>query len=163
MNLDFTDNWNLWYHHEKDNWKKEGYRKIYKITDSEDFWNLYNNFDKIGGITLKQYFLMKNNIAPIWEDPYNKNGGCWSFKIYEDLSIELWEELSIMLVTNEILINKNYDDEIVGLSLSLKKNNYCIIKIWNKNSKNNSIKNLNPIILEKWGLELIYIANVPDN
>ena len=161
MSLKFENNWDLWYHHEKDNWNLNGYKKIYNITDVETFWRLYNNFDKIGNILYKQFFLMKENINPVWEDKNNKNGGCWSFKIQENHASELWEELSVLLVTNEILL-KEYKNELVGLSIALKKNNYCIIKIWNSNSKNNSIKILNPNILEKWGLELIYIANVPD-
>ena len=27
----FTDEWNVWYHHTKDNWAIDGYRKIYNI------------------------------------------------------------------------------------------------------------------------------------
>jgi len=161
MSLNLENNWNLWYHHEKDNWNLNGYKKIYNINNPETFWKLYNNFDKIGNILYKQFFLMKENVNPVWEDENNKNGGCWSFKIQEEHANELWEELSVLLVTNEILL-KEYKDELVGLSIALKKNNYCIIKIWNSNSKNNSIKILNTNILEKWGLELIYIANVPD-
>lgn len=159
MEIIFLNNWNLWYHHIKDDWSINGYRNIYTIKTVEDFWKLYNNWDKIGGIIYKQFFLMKNNIQPIWEDESNKNGGCWSFKINENNVEELWEELSILLVTEELLKNK---DDVVGLSLCLKKNNFCVVKIWNNNCKNNSIKLLNPKILNKWGLDLIYIANVPN-
>ena len=82
----------------------------------------------------------------------------------ENNVIELWEELSVLLVTEELLSNKNnIDNELVGLSICLKKNNFCVVKIWNNNCKNNSIKLLNPKVLEKWGLDLIYIANVPTN
>lgn len=156
----FLNNWNLWYHHTKDDWTINGYKNVYKITNNKNFWELYNNWDTIGGILFKQFFLMKNNVQPIWEDPANKNGGCWSFKVVENNVEELWEELSILLVTEELLESK---DEIVGLSICLKKNNFCVVKIWNNNCKNNSIKLLNPIILNKWGLDLIYIANVPNN
>ena len=159
MEINFLNNWNLWYHHIKDDWSINGYRNIYTIKTAEDFWKLYNNWDKLGGIIYKQFFLMKNNIQPIWEDEANKNGGCWSFKINENNVEELWEELSILLVTEELLKNK---DDVVGLSICLKKNNFCVVKIWNNNCKNNSIKLLNPKILNKWGLDLIYIANVPN-
>jgi hypothetical protein len=40
-----------------------------------------------------------------------------------------------------------------------KKNNYCVIKIWNNNSTNNSIKFINKDILKKWGTEIIYISH----
>ena len=160
MEKSFLNNWNLWYHHTKDDWTINGYKNIYTITNNKNFWELYNNWDIIGGILFKQFFFMKNNVQPIWEDPSNKNGGCWSFKVVENNVEELWEELSILLVTEELLESK---DEIVGLSICLKKNNFCVVKIWNSNCKNNSIKLLNPIILNKWGLDLIYIANVPNN
>jgi len=44
-----------------------------------------------------------------------------------------------------------------------KKNNNTVIKIWNKNSKNNSLKLINENILKKWGMDIIYIAHMPDN
>ena len=160
--MEFNNEWNLWYHHTKDLWTIDGYKSIYNIKNAKDFWSFYNNWDQIGGLLSKQFFLMKENIKPIWEDESNKNGGCWSFKVNDSFVFELWEELSILLVTNELLIN-NYKDEIVGLSICLKKNNFCVVKIWNNNCKNNSIKIINPQVLEKWGLDLIYIANVPNN
>ena len=95
--------WSLWYHHEKDNWKISGYKKIYDINNSNDFWKLYNNWDKIKGINYKHYFLMKENIIPIWEDSENINGGCWSFKINEENTINLWTDLSVYLVCNQLL------------------------------------------------------------
>ena len=42
MENKFENTWNLWYHHEKDNWKISGYKKIYEIYNAETFWNLYN-------------------------------------------------------------------------------------------------------------------------
>lgn len=159
MEKNFFNKWNLWYHHTKDDWSINGYRNIYTITSNKDFWELYNNWNKIGGVVCKQFFLMKNDVKPIWEDESNKSGGCWSFKIMENNVEELWEELSILLVTEELL---NIKEEVVGLSICLKKNNFCVVKIWNSNCKNNSIKLLNPNILNKWGLDLIYIANVPN-
>ena len=53
-------------------------------------------------------------------------------------------------------------NDIVGLSLCLKKNSNVVIKIWNKSSNNNSLKLLNNNILEKWGTDIIYIAHMPN-
>jgi hypothetical protein len=152
--------WSLWYHHEKDNWKISGYKKIYEINNSTDFWKLYNNWDKIKGINYKHYFLMKENIIPIWEDEENINGGCWSFKINEDQTYNLWTDLSVYLVCNQLL---NDNSDIVGISSCLKKNNNSVIKIWNKNSKNSSLSNINKDIIKKWGTDIIYIAHMPEN
>ena len=152
--------WHIWYHYDKDNWKLSGYKNIYEINNESTFWKLYNNWDKLDGINNKQLFIMRNNITPIWEDKNNINGGCWSYKINEELAYELWEELSIYLICEKIsLVIPN---EILGLSISFKKNNNAVIKIWNKNSKNNSLKLLNDNILKKWGTDIIYIAHMPD-
>lgn len=155
------DKWNIWYHYDKDNWKLSGYKKIYEINNISSFWKLYNNWDKLDGILNKHLFLMRNDITPIWEDTNNINGGCWSYKINEELAINLWEDLSIYLICEQI--SPTIPNEILGISISSKKNNNVVIKIWNQNSKNNSLKILNDTILKKWGTDIIYIAHMPDN
>ena len=160
MDTELSSQWNIWYHHEKDNWKISGYKKIYEIKTFKDFWKFYNNWDKVGGITNKHFFLMKEGVNPIWEDPLNINGGCWSFKIQEEQAEELWEDLSTYLVCNKLCLT--IPEEIMGLSVCLKKNNNTVIKIWNKNSKNNSLKLINETILKKWGMDIIYIAHMPN-
>ena len=102
---------------------------------------------------------MKNETQPIWEDPVNVKGGCWSFKVIDSVAGELWEDLSVLIVTNELLTNT----EALGLSLTVKKNNTCVVKIWNNDSTQNSIKNINKDILKKWGTDIIYIAHMAEN
>lgn len=156
---ELSNTYNIWYHHFKEDWSINGYKHIYSINNAITFWKLYNNWDLIGGILCKQFFIMKNNVKPIWEDDSNKKGGCWSFKIFENQANELWEDLSTLFVTDNLL---NKPEECVGISICLKKNNYCVIKIWNTNSLNNSIKNINKHILKKWGTEIIYISHNSD-
>ena len=161
MDTKFNNKWNLWYHNDKDNWSLDGYTKIHEIETIKDFWNLYNYWNKNKNITYKHFFLMRNNTNPIWEDENNIHGGCWSFKILEDNSYKLFEELSLHLMCDSLC--SSISDEIMGLSICLKKNNNVIIKIWNNNSKNNSLKFINENILNKWGLDIIYIAHMVDN
>ena len=156
---ELSNNYNIWYHHFKDDWSINGYKHIYSIKNGIEFWQLYNNWDLIGGVLCKQFFIMKNDVKPIWEDENNKKGGCWSFKIFENQANELWEDLSTLFVTDSLL---NKSDECVGLSICLKKSNYCVIKIWNTNSENNSMKNINKNILKKWGTDMIYISHNSD-
>ena len=159
-NLILANNWNIWYHHEKDNWELSGYRNIYEINTVGEFWRLYNNWAKFKGINARHYFLMKNNITPLWEDPENINGGCWSFKVIDNEAENLWTELSCYIVCNQLIEDSN---DIIGLSICLKKNNFSVIKVWNKNSKNNSLSLLNKTIIKKWGTDIIYIAHMPEN
>ena len=159
MDTKFENKWTIWYHNSKDDWTINGYKKFYTIEDIKDYWKLYNNWSKLGTINNKHFFIMKNDITPIWEDKNNKNGGCWSYKINDNASQELWDELSLYLVTESLSSVKN---DIVGLSACLKKNNFSVIKIWNKDSKNNSLSLINQKILKKYGHDIIYIAHMPD-
>lgn len=154
--LQLANKYNIWYHHFKDDWTINGYKHIYTINNVIDFWKLYNNWELFGGIIDKHFFIMKDDIQPIWEDEHNINGGCWSFKVDNTMAPELWEDLSVLFVNNLIL---NNDMECTGLSIAQKKNNFCVIKIWNTDSNMNSIKYINKNILEKWGTDIIYIAH----
>jgi translation initiation factor 4E len=163
MNLStqLSNNWTIWYHFDKDNWKINGFKQIVQIKTVGDFWKFYNNWDKVGGITYKHFFIMKHNVAPIWEDDNNRTGGCWSFKVQDDVAESLWEDLSVHLMCNTLC--PTISDELMGLSICSKKNNNVVIKIWNKYSKNNSLKLINDKILNKWGMDIIYIAHMSEN
>lgn len=159
IDQEFENSWNLWYHHQRNNWKLHSYKKIYTIKTIIEFWELYNNWNKIGGILNQHYFLMKNDITPIWEDPNNATGGCWSYKKPNFDIQELWTDLSMCLIGETLSSNP---DNINGISVCLKNDGYSVIKIWNRDSKDNSLVNLNHDILKKWGTDLIYMAHIPE-
>ena len=159
MDSNFENEWKIWYHNSKEDWTINGYKQLYNIKNIRDYWKLYNNWDKLNGINSKHFFIMKNDITPIWEDPQNKHGGCWSFKVNDNMAQELWDDLSLQLVTENLSSLKN---DIVGLSACLKKNNFSVIKIWNKSSQNNNLQLLCKDVINKWGLDIIYIAHMPE-
>ena len=100
----FTTDWNLWYHHELNNWRIDGYRKIFHIKNIKDYWDLNNNIDCLGGITNQHFFLMRDNILPIWEDTSNRNGGSWSIKLNDISNVyNIWLKLSMMMLGETIL------------------------------------------------------------
>ena len=84
------------------------------------------------------YFLMKNNINPIYEDKNNINGGYWSIKVNSSDIYKTWLYICMDLISNN-MDNKNI---INGLSICNKRKFY-IIKIWMKDSSYNNINNLN--------------------
>ena len=76
-----NDNWVLWYHNPNDtNWDISSYKVISKITTIDEYWNTYE-FIKNNIIENSMLFIMREGIQPLWEDPKNIDGGCWSFKI----------------------------------------------------------------------------------
>lgn len=147
----FYNNWNIWIHNVNNNdWNIKSYKQIYKITNFVNFWKLYNNFPNLNNHI---FFLMKNDIKPIYEDINNIKGGFYSLKIHQDNAFNIWKNLSIDLITCNL--EKNKYNIINGLSI-IKKKNFFIIKIWISNKKYNNLKyiNLTNSIYKK------YISNI---
>ena len=81
------------------------------------------------------FFLMKENIKPIYEDPKNKNGGYWSMRITKKDSDIFWKKIVYYLCIDQITDTSKNELLINGLSISPKVNNN-IFKIWNSDYKN---------------------------
>ena len=146
----FTNKYTLWFHSVNDEkWGIDSYTKVSNIKNMDDY--LYT-FKKINNITSGMFFLMKNNIQPIYEDKANRKGGIWTFKISKKVANDVWLKTSLLYCLNK-LTNKSSDCNIInGISISPKINN-CIFKIWINKSKNVNIKilknNINYIYLNE--------------
>jgi hypothetical protein len=124
------DKWTLSFHHiDNHNYDLNSYKEVLTFNDVESFILL---FRKINNFSAGMFFLMKNNIPPMWEDKHNINGGYLSFKIYKKNINDIWFKFCSLIISKQLL-NDNMDD-INGLSLSPKINN-CIVKIWFKEQK----------------------------
>ena len=122
----FTNSWNFYIHLQNvDDWSFSSYHNILSINTPEQAILLNDeiNFDLIKKTML---FVMKDNIKPMWEDPLNKNGGGFSFKVHNKYIEGVWKKLFFMLMGGS-LSNK----QINGISLSPKKS-FCIVKVWMK-------------------------------
>jgi hypothetical protein len=157
--------WNIWLHNQKDNWKIDGYKKIFTIDSINDYWLFNNNIYMISGIKDSlnnlQIYMMKNDIKPIWEDTYNRNGGCWSIKINNIDAYDVWVNLGIYMI-GETLLNENINQSINGLSFSQKNNTSSIIKIWLSNSKNVSFDCLHKKIIDAFGYNIIFKSHLTE-
>ena len=151
--------WAIWYHHQKNNWKLDSYKNIFTFKNIKDFWNFNNNLNLIGGINTQHYFMMRNDITPIWEDINNKNGGCWSIKIPVEKSYELWIKLS-MYIIGESLTDDRY--LVNGISICAKNTTTSVVKIWINDNNKSSIKNLPTDILNEYGFNIIYKSHIPE-
>ncbi len=149
----------LWYHDIYDNnWSIESYHKMCEITNASEFWKLFNNFEKIGFYN-RQFFLMKDNIQPIWEHESNRHGGVFSFKIDTPSSYKVWEDLNMTMVCDKLSSDCS---DINGLSIN-PRNNWAIIKIWNRDSKKDFENILANDVKSKYSyLSMKYKANSPE-
>lgn len=127
--------WTLYYHNpESKDWTIRSYTKVHTVHTVTEFCQLCYWIDQnILHLHAGMFFLMRGTIMPTWEDPHNRTGGCWSFKVPMHEVGSLWNQLSARLVgerlsTTPMLLN--------GISLSPKRG-FCIIKIWNHRSNEN--------------------------
>ena len=74
-------------------------------------------------------FIMRQNITPTWEDPMNRNGGCFSFKILNKQVPIIWKSLIYALCGETLMTDPKKSKNINGLTISPKKN-FSIVKIW---------------------------------
>lgn len=127
-----SEKWTLHAHLPHDtNWSLDSYKKILDFESVEESVAL---FETVPDSMVKNcmLFLMKSHIKPIWEDPLNRNGGCFSFKVYNKDVVKAWKYLCFRIMGQTISKNKQLLDSVNGATISPKKN-FCIIKIWTKN------------------------------
>ena len=129
-----NNTWVLWFHDPlNNNWDIDSYVKVFSFNTIEQFWELFILLD-YKKVQEGMFFIMKENIEPLWENKMNINGGCWSYKITKHDVYNAWLELSIALCCENITKDSEYSKNINGISISPKKT-FCILKIWNNDSK----------------------------
>jgi hypothetical protein len=124
-----SDKWTLWAHlpHNTD-WSIQSYIKIYTFTTVEETIAVTETLPSIL-VENCMLFLMRDGIKPTWEDPKNRNGGCFSYKISNKFVYKVWKELSYVVVGSTVSKQDGYVNNVTGITISPKKN-FCIIKIW---------------------------------
>jgi hypothetical protein len=124
-----NNKWTMWAHlpHDTD-WSINSYKKILTMETVEETIALSETMPEIL-VKNCMLFLMKDGIKPIWEDPKNRSGGCFSYKISNKSVYEVWKELSYTIVGESISSQVSFVANVNGITISPKKN-FCIIKIW---------------------------------
>ena len=103
-------------------------KKIAEFDTIEDFWAIYQHIKKPDnckqGIEIQMF---KDNIKPMWEDEFNKNGGKLSIKLNKGYTTIIWEELILGIIGN--ILPKEISEGINGIVFSSKKESN-ILQIW---------------------------------
>ena len=124
-----NNNWCLWGHmpHNTD-WSIASYINISTFQTVEDTIAIT---ETLTDVLVKNcmLFVMKKNIAPVWEDPQNRNGGFFSYKISNKIVYDVWKKLTYALVGETLCVEHSNFRLVTGISVSPKKD-FCIIKIW---------------------------------
>jgi hypothetical protein len=143
-------NWTLWAHlpHNTD-WSITSYIPISTFTTVEETIAVTETLPSVL-VENCMLFMMKEGIKPTWEDPKNRNGGCFSYKVTNKNVYKVWKELTYVVVGASISNNMNFVNCVTGITISPKKN-FCIIKIWMTDCNNqnpgivtNDVKGISP-------------------
>jgi len=124
--------WDLYYHlpHDK-NWDLSSYKKIFSDIDHAEKVIAINEGIPENVVKNCMLFVMRNGITPMWEDPSNRNGGCFSFKVINKQVHSVWKSLFYVMCGETLCVDNKHNSLINGITISPKKN-FCIIKIWLK-------------------------------
>jgi hypothetical protein len=142
--------WNLWAHLPQDpDWTVKSYKKIYQFKTIEEAVGLTEMLPE-GLVKNCMLFIMKDGITPMWEDPKNRNGGCFSYKVSNKNVFDVWRDLTYILIGESISSNSTFVNSVTGITISPKKN-FCIVKVWMTNCEHQNpqvvtgdVKNLIP-------------------
>lgn len=124
--------WILWAHLPQDSdWTVKSYKKIYDFKTVEETIGITESLPA-EFVKNCMIFIMKEGITPMWEDPKNRNGGCFSYKVSNKIVVDVWRDLTYGLIGDTISTNSTFVNSVTGITISPKKN-FCIIKIWMTN------------------------------
>lgn len=125
--------WDLYYHLPNDsNWSLSSYNVIAKDIDTVEQVFALNEAINEQTVKYSMLFLMRSGVKPLWEDPKNRLGGCFSFKVINKQVYDIWKKLFYSICGESLCINKEHNQLINGITISPKKH-FCIIKIWLSN------------------------------
>ena len=140
-----TTSWCLWAHLPHDsNWSPESYIKIHTLNTVEEIIAI-NETIALSEVLIKycMFFLMRDNIPPLWEDDMNKHGGYFSYKVQNKIIMDSWKKLTYSVVGNTISSDILFNSHVNGITISPKKH-FCILKVWMRNGDH-----INPDIINK--------------
>jgi hypothetical protein len=124
-----SDKWTLWAHlpHDTD-WSIKSYKEIFTVSTVEETIAITETLPPIL-VQNCMLFWMREGIKPTWEDPKNRAGGCFSYKVINKTVYDSWKELTYFTLGNTLSKQASFVDKVTGFTISPKKN-FCIIKIW---------------------------------
>jgi hypothetical protein len=122
--------WDLYYHlpHDK-NWDFSSYKIIANNISTLETVISLNETISESIVKYTMLFIMRRGITPQWEDPRNRTGGAFSFKVINRQVHEVWKLLFYALCGETLFEEENMNKHVNGITVSPKKN-FCIIKIW---------------------------------
>ncbi|EEP78522.1 hypothetical protein UREG_03368 [Uncinocarpus reesii 1704] len=155
--LPFQYRWVVWHekHVESANYHDRLYLLHEDVADIATFYRIYNNYPWEKVRLRDSVHIFRKGTKPIWEDPENVNGGCWTFQVPKAKSQSFFHELAILCMANELQAAvQGEHDHVLGVSTSVRFKTH-LISVWNKSGRNEkSIRALGDTIIERLSEDL---------
>ena len=130
-----SHNWVLYSHLPHDtNWTLSSYKRVHTISTVGDAIAITDKEiipETESIVQNSMMFLMKEEVAPMWEDKYNKNGGSFAYVVNTKDIYDVWTDAIYSIVGNTISENEAFVNGVNGITIS-KKKDFHIFKIWMK-------------------------------
>lgn len=125
----FQESWCLYFHDPADeSWDfATSYKPLGTIASMRDFLEVHAAFKHLWSKGM--FFLSREHIMPIWEDPHHRRGGCLSFKAMRNEVPAVWWDLTARLVGETLMRKSGSAERITTVSISPKRS-YCVLRIW---------------------------------
>ena len=105
--------------------------KIADVSNINEFWEVFQFLQKPNQYPVgTDYHIFKQNIKPMWEDNFNKNGGKLSILLNINFGNLIWKETSLKFVKGYL----PYYDFINGIVISVRPK-YMVLSFWLRNAK----------------------------
>jgi hypothetical protein len=122
--------WNLYFHLPQDKrWDIKSYEIIASDINSAERAIIINESLPEKIVKYCMLFIMRKGVTPMWEDPANRDGGCFSFKVLNKVVDTVWKELFYAVCGETLFKNKAHNKNVTGITVSPKRN-FCVIKVW---------------------------------
>ena len=125
--------WTIHIHNTSEtDWTLESYKKVFVIRKITDFWTFFNNFTDFQKFN---FYIMRGDIKPVYEDKNNTNGYSYSYIIPGRKVNQTFIHVLAEMMCEKLVDIKDYN-EVCGVSLVPKPNGISIFKIWMRNKTN---------------------------
>ncbi|CAM6005526.1 unnamed protein product [Sphagnum balticum] len=118
----------FWYQHfvKGEDSFEESLRPVAVLTTVEDFWAYYQHFKRPTDLPVGSYiYLFQENVKPVWEDDFNRNGGAFVLRFEKPKCDRLWEDILLGFIAAK----PGVYTEVNGLRLKVKKD-FAEIDFW---------------------------------
>lgn len=135
-----TGSWKVYIHLTNDSdWSVSSYKVVDAINSLDEGIATLNAISHTC-VDQGMLFMMRGDVKPVWEDPKNRNGGCFSFKVdtqrrgegERGSAHDVFRRVCLAVLSRTIGKTPEFMDSIVGVTIS-PKSSFHILKLWMSN------------------------------